>query len=114
MPTPAADLYVGLSELCYEHGDLEGANGYLQRSKELCEHGGISEHRHPPWFVAMARIKQAGGDLDGALDLLDEAERGVCQQSRARRASRSRVENAGVGPPGQAGRGAGVGPVSGT
>jgi len=73
MPPPAADLYVGLSELRCEHGDLEDASRYLQRSKELSEHGGISEHRHR-WYVAMARIKEARGDLDGALDLLDEAE----------------------------------------
>jgi LuxR family transcriptional regulator, maltose regulon positive regulatory protein len=74
MPPPAADLYVGLSELCYEHGDLEGANRHLQRSAKLSEHGGISEHRHR-WYVAMAHIMEAGGDLDGALDLLDEAQR---------------------------------------
>ncbi len=74
MPPPAAELYVGLSDLCYEHGDLDRAARYLQKSKELSEHGGISEHRHR-WHVAMARIKQARGDLDGALDLLDEAQR---------------------------------------
>lgn len=74
MPPPAADLYVGLSEVCYEHGDLDRAARYLKRSKELSEHGGISEHRHR-WHVAMARIKAAEGDLHGALDLLDEAER---------------------------------------
>lgn len=74
MPPPAADLYVGLSELRREQGDLETALRYLQRSKKLAEHGGISEHRHR-WHVAMARIKEARGDLDGALDLLHEAER---------------------------------------
>jgi LuxR family transcriptional regulator, maltose regulon positive regulatory protein len=63
-----------LSEVCYEHGDLDRAARYLKRSKELSEHGGISEHRHR-WSVAMAHIKAAEGDLDGALDLLDEAER---------------------------------------
>lgn len=73
-PPPAADLYVGLSELRCEHGDLEGASRYLQRSKELSEHGGMAEYRHR-WFVAMARFKEARADLDGALDLLDEAER---------------------------------------
>jgi LuxR family maltose regulon positive regulatory protein len=74
MPPPAADLYVGLAELRSEQGDLEGASRYLQRSKKLNEHGGVSEHRHR-WYVAMARIKEAHGDLEGALDLLGEAER---------------------------------------
>jgi LuxR family maltose regulon positive regulatory protein len=73
-PPPAADLYVGLGELRCEQGDLEGASRYLQRSKELSEHGGIAEHRHR-WYTAMARIKEARADLDGALDLLDEAQR---------------------------------------
>jgi LuxR family maltose regulon positive regulatory protein len=74
MPPPAAGLYVGMSELGYDHGDLEGALRYLLSSETLKDRGGISEHRHR-WYVAMARIKQAQGDLDGALDLLGEAER---------------------------------------
>jgi LuxR family transcriptional regulator, maltose regulon positive regulatory protein len=73
-PPPAADLYVGLSELCCEHDDLVGADRYLQRSKELSEHGGMAEYRHR-WYTAMARIKEAREDLDGALDLLGEAAR---------------------------------------
>ena len=63
-----------MGELRCEQGDLEGASRYLQRSKELSEHGGIAEHRHR-WYAAMARIKEARADLDGALDLLDEAQR---------------------------------------
>jgi LuxR family transcriptional regulator, maltose regulon positive regulatory protein len=69
-----ANLYVGLSELHRERGDLEAAKQHLLRSKELDEHGGLPETRYR-WYVAMARIKEAQGDLDGALDLLDEAER---------------------------------------
>jgi LuxR family maltose regulon positive regulatory protein len=65
---------VGLGELHRERGDLEAANQHLLRSKELDEHGGLPETRYR-WYVAMARIKEAQGDLDGALDLLDEAER---------------------------------------
>ena len=44
------------------------------RSKELGEHTGFPQNRYR-WRVAMARIREAQGDLDGALDLLDEAER---------------------------------------
>jgi LuxR family transcriptional regulator, maltose regulon positive regulatory protein len=69
-----ADVYVGLSELYRERDDLEAATQYLRRSKELGEHAGLPDTRHL-WYVAMARIKEAHGDLDGALDLLDEAER---------------------------------------
>ena len=69
-----ANLYVGLSELHRERGDLEAAKQHLLRSKELGEHFGLPETRYR-WYVAMARIKEAQGDLDGALDLLDEAER---------------------------------------
>ena len=69
-----AHLYVGLSELHRERGDLEAAKQHLLRSKELGEHFGLPETRYR-WYVAMARIKEAQGDLDGALDLLDEAER---------------------------------------
>jgi LuxR family maltose regulon positive regulatory protein len=69
-----ADLYVGLSELHRERDDLEAATRHLLRSKELGEHAGLPDTRHR-WYVAMARIKEADGDLNGALDLLDEAER---------------------------------------
>ena len=69
-----ADLYVGLSELHRERDDLDAATQLLLRSKELGEHFGLPETRYR-WYVAMARIKEAQGDLDGALDLLDEAER---------------------------------------
>ncbi len=69
-----ADLYLGLSELHLERGDLEAARQHLLTGKELGEHAALIERRHR-WYVAMARLKEAQGDLDGALDLLDEAER---------------------------------------
>jgi LuxR family maltose regulon positive regulatory protein len=46
----------------------------LLRSQELGEHNGLPQNRYR-WRVAMARIREAEGDLDGALDLLNEAER---------------------------------------
>ncbi len=69
-----ADMYVGMSEICRERGDLPAATQHLLRSQELGEHTGLPQNRYR-WRVAMARIRQAEGDLDGALDLLDEAER---------------------------------------
>jgi LuxR family maltose regulon positive regulatory protein len=69
-----ADLYVGLGELHRERGDLKAATQHLLRGKELGEQAVLpgSESRS---CAAMARIKEAQGDLDGALDLLHEAER---------------------------------------
>ncbi|MCC7446107.1 MAG: helix-turn-helix transcriptional regulator [Anaerolineae bacterium] len=70
----AADMYVGMSQLHYEHNDLKAATQYLLRNQELGEFAGMPQNEHR-WRVAMARIRQAQGDLDGALDLLHEAER---------------------------------------
>ncbi len=69
-----ADMYVGMSEVHRERGDLPAATQQLLRSEELGEHNGLPQNRYR-WRVAMARIRQAEGDLGGALDLLGEAER---------------------------------------
>ena len=69
-----ADLYVGMSELDRERDDLEAATQRLLTSKELGEHAALPETQHR-WYVAMARISEAQGDLEGALDLLHQAER---------------------------------------
>ncbi len=70
----AADMYVGMSDLLREHNDLNAATQHLLRSQAL---GELAELRQNPYrsCVAMARIRVAQGDLDGALDLLDQAER---------------------------------------
>jgi len=69
-----ADMYVGLSELHREQNDLHTATELLLRSKEVGVLAELSQNRYR-WRVAMARIREAQGDLDGALDLLGEAER---------------------------------------
>jgi LuxR family maltose regulon positive regulatory protein len=69
-----ADMYVGLSEIHRERNDLHAATQSLLRSQELGEHIGLPQNRYR-WRVAMARIRQVEGDLSGALDLLNEAER---------------------------------------
>jgi LuxR family maltose regulon positive regulatory protein len=63
-----------MSELHRERNDLPAATQLLLRSKELSEHSGFPQNRYR-WHIAMARIREAAGDLDGALELLDEAER---------------------------------------
>ena len=69
-----ADMYVGMSEVHRERDDLPAATEHLLRSQELGEHNGLPQNRYR-WRVAMARIREAEGDLDGARDLLNEAER---------------------------------------
>ena len=69
-----ADMYVGMSEVHRERDDRPAATRQLLRSQELGEAIGLPQNRYR-WRVAMARIRQAEGDLGGALDLLNEAER---------------------------------------
>jgi len=70
----AADMHVGMSQLALERDDLQAARKHLLRSTELGEHLGFPQHPYRR-RVAMARLRQAERDLDGALALLDEAER---------------------------------------
>ncbi len=69
-----ADMHVGLSALYRERDDLKAAAGHLLKSKELGEFNGFPQNPYR-WCAAMARIREAEGDLDGALDLLREAGR---------------------------------------
>jgi len=70
----AADMYVGMSALHYEHNDLETATQYLLTSQSLGELAGLPQNPYR-WRAAMARIRESQSDLDEALDLLDQAER---------------------------------------
>jgi LuxR family transcriptional regulator, maltose regulon positive regulatory protein len=73
MPLATALLRAGLSEIYREWDELDAATQHLQKSEaELGEHAVL---REPRWLVARARLQEARGDLDGALALLDEAER---------------------------------------
>jgi LuxR family transcriptional regulator, maltose regulon positive regulatory protein len=69
-----ADMHVGLSEVFRERDDLDSARHHLAASAELGDAAGLPQNRHR-WRVASARLRQVEGDLDGAVGLLDEAER---------------------------------------
>jgi LuxR family maltose regulon positive regulatory protein len=69
-----ADMYVGISQIALERGDLPTAEAYLQRSHDLGEHLGLPQNPYRS-RVAMARLKQAQGDLTGAVHLLEDAQR---------------------------------------
>jgi LuxR family maltose regulon positive regulatory protein len=70
----AADMYVGMSALQREHNDLKTAAQHLLTSQALGELAGLRQNPYR-CRAAMARIREAQGDPDGALDLLDQAER---------------------------------------
>jgi LuxR family maltose regulon positive regulatory protein len=69
----AADMYVGMSDLYREQNDLKTATQYLLTSQALGELAGLPQNPYR-LCAAMARIREAQGDLSGALDLLDQAE----------------------------------------
>lgn len=68
------ELHVGLAELHRERGDYDAAESHLGNAGEL-----LDGHGHPGnpsrWHAARARMLEARGEMDGALELLDEAER---------------------------------------
>lgn len=68
-----ADLLIGMSERCYERNDLEAAASYLLQSQESSEQTHLPMNRSR-WLAAMAQIREAQGDHDGALDMLRTAE----------------------------------------
>ena len=69
-----ADMHVGIGEVCRERDDLAAARQHLHASEALGEHAGLAQNAYR-WRVATARVRQAEGDLDAAVELLDAAER---------------------------------------
>ncbi|MCU0503523.1 MAG: LuxR C-terminal-related transcriptional regulator, partial [Anaerolineae bacterium] len=74
LPIGASDLYRGLSELLCEQGDLESAAQHLKTSQQVGEQAALTGWPHR-LGVAQARLLAAQGDLSGALNFLEEAER---------------------------------------
>jgi LuxR family transcriptional regulator, maltose regulon positive regulatory protein len=74
MPLGTEELYRGISEIYRERGDLEAATQHLLTSKKLAEQDSQSDWQRR-LCVTEARIKQSQGNLEGALALLDDAER---------------------------------------
>jgi LuxR family maltose regulon positive regulatory protein len=70
----AADMHVGMASVLLERGDLPGAAEHLAASQRLGEHLWLPKNAYRSRLV-MARLRAAEGDLDSALELLDEAER---------------------------------------
>jgi LuxR family maltose regulon positive regulatory protein len=73
-PQSTADLHVGISELFLERNDLAAAARHLAAAEALGEQASTHENRHRS-FIALARLREAEGRPDAALDLLGTAER---------------------------------------
>jgi LuxR family maltose regulon positive regulatory protein len=69
-----ADMHVGLAARHLEADDLASARQELSRSRDLGEPAGLPQEAYRS-RVVMAGVREAEGDVDAAVDLLDEAER---------------------------------------
>ncbi len=69
-----ADMHVGIAGVLVERDDLSGAQEQLAIADRLGEYNGLPQNPYRSRVVA-AQLRQAEGDLDGALGLLDEAVR---------------------------------------
>ena len=69
-----ADMHTGLAGVLLERDDFAGAREELAASERLGRYNGLPQNEYR-WRVVMARLREAEGDLDGALALLDDAER---------------------------------------
>ena len=69
-----ADMHVGIAGVLVERDELSGAQEQLAIAERLGEYNGLPQNPYRSRVVA-AQLRQAEGDLDGALGLLDEAVR---------------------------------------
>jgi LuxR family maltose regulon positive regulatory protein len=69
-----ADMHSGLGAIALERGDVAEAEARLRRAQQLGDDAGMPQHAYQ-LRVNMALVRQARGDLDEALALLDESER---------------------------------------
>jgi ATP/maltotriose-dependent transcriptional regulator MalT len=68
------DMLVGLSQIALERNHLDAASDHLSRADDLGEPTGLPQHPYRR-RVARARLREAEGDLAGAVMLLEEAQR---------------------------------------
>ena len=69
-----ADMVLGLSQVAFERGDLDATAAHLSRVAELGEPNGLPQHPYR-WRVARALLLATEGDLDGAMALVEQAQR---------------------------------------
>jgi LuxR family maltose regulon positive regulatory protein len=69
-----ADMHVGIAGVLLERDDVVVAGEHLAVSHSLGDYNGLPQNPYR-WQVATARLRETEGDLDAALELLDEADR---------------------------------------
>ena len=69
----AAEMYLGLSELACERGDLQAAKRHISDGQTLSSNASLPGFEYL-WSIGEARIKQSEADFQGALEALDRAE----------------------------------------
>ncbi len=69
-----ADMWVALSRVTWQRGDVAATAGFLDRAANLGEAAGLPQQPYR-WRVAMAELREAQGDPGAADALLEEAER---------------------------------------
>jgi LuxR family maltose regulon positive regulatory protein len=67
-------MYVAISQIALARGDVDAAVENVRRSQAFGERLGLPQNPYR-WRLVMARIRQLQGDLAGALDLVEEAQR---------------------------------------
>jgi LuxR family maltose regulon positive regulatory protein len=69
-----ADMWTALGRVAWERGDTDATAEHLGRAGDLGEAAGLPQQPYR-WRVAMAKLREAHGDLGAADALLAEAER---------------------------------------
>ena len=103
-----ADMHVGISRIACERNDLAAATHHLRHAQELGEHTWLPQNPYR-WGVAMAGVREAEGDLAGALGLLEEALGVYMGDFSPKRAADPGAAGTRAGGAGSRARGPGVG-----
>jgi LuxR family maltose regulon positive regulatory protein len=69
-----ADMHVGIAAVLLERDDLGASADHLALAERLGEHNGLPQNPYRRRLV-LAGLREAEGDLDSALELLDAADR---------------------------------------
>ena len=84
-PPNADQEYIGLARICYERNDLDSAEQYGRQSLQLARQYDRTVDREVICEVFLARLKLARGDIAGAVDMIEKADRNARQNNFVQR-----------------------------